>query len=87
MIFTNYIRYGNKKLSRGERCLFRNHMATYLGSYTDKRGTVHMVRVNRVCDSKDMPVIFEHIEQVFDKNEIVCIAQEELPIDGQMRLC
>lgn len=87
MIFINYIKFKHGKLKRGERCLWRGHDATYLGSYVEGNHTVYMLRVNRVYSVSNLPVIEEYMAQCFDVTEITCIKQQEPAIEGQMQLC
>ena len=88
MIFINYIKFKNGKLSRGERCLYKGHLATYLGSYVEKSHTVDMIRIEAVTSEiSGIVVIEQFIEQCTNRGDIVCLAQQEKPIEGQMQLC
>lgn len=87
MIFLHYIKFKHGKLKRGERCLFRGRPATYLGTYVDKDGTVDMIRIEELMSENGVPLMLQYIEQSRDRDDIVCVAQEEPAIEGQMRLC
>lgn len=88
MIFLNYIKFKHGKLVRGEKCLCRGILATYLGTYVENQHTVHMMRMDSIVSRESgVPVICDYIEQCTDKSDIVCIKQQEPAIEGQMQLC
>lgn len=86
MVFINYIKFKHGKLKRGERCLYRGVMATYLGSYVEKQHVVDLMRMDTVVKD-DIPLVLEYVEQCTDRSQIVCIHQQEPVIEGQLVLC
>lgn len=87
MIFLNYIKFKHGKLKRGERCLYRGKSATYLGTYVERGHVVDMMLTSCSYEMHGLINIDQFIEQCTDRSAIVCIAQQELPIEGQMVLC
>lgn len=87
MIFLNYIKFKHGKLKRGEKCLFRGVLATYLGTYVEKNHTVDLMRMDTVMTDGSVPVLLEYVEQCTDRSQITCIAQQEPAIEGQLQLC
>jgi len=89
MEFKNYIRYGDKKLNRGDLCLYHGARCLYLGSYKeDGYGWTHMLRIENKLDFRStLSVIEQCIIQVNDKTQIVCKESEKDPIERQMILC
>ena len=88
MIFINYIKFQHGKLKRGERCLYKGHPATYLGSYVEKSHTIDMMRIEQVTSEiTGLVVINQFIEQCDDRSNITCIAQQRPVPENQMQLC
>lgn len=87
MIFLNYIKFKHGKLKRGERCLYKGSMATYLGTYVEKSNTVDMIRCSVTYKQNGLIMIDQFIEQCTDRSLITCIHQQEPIIEGQLQLC
>lgn len=89
MKFRNSLGTGDKKISRGDRCLLRGSWeAIYLGSFM-KDGECkwnHMLLV-QACYSSEVQFLEESLVISNNSHDISWKAQMNKPLEGQMALC
>ena len=89
MDFKDRVQFKHGYLKRGDRCMYRTMSGTFLGAYKEDASKFwkYMILVDAVRNENGLPVITEFIETTTDLRWIICIKQQEKPVEGQMVLC